>query len=253
MTEPSPPRLYGELAHWWPLLSAPADYILEAETYRRALCDASLPTGATLLELGSGGGNSASHLKRHFRLTLVDRSPGMITVSRALNPECEHTVGDMRAVRLDRLFDGVFVHDAIGYMTTEADLLQVFHTAHAHCRPGGVALFVPDCVRETFRPFTSHGGHDGPGRALRYLEWVWDPDPADSTYAADFACLLRDADGTVRLEHDRHSLGLFPRETWSRLLERAGFSARPIRFSAEERGGDATEGFVAIRQATIRK
>jgi len=118
--EPSHPRLYGELAAWWPLLSDPADYIEEAGFYQRQLlaaCDGPL---RTLVELGSGGGNNASHLKARFEMVLVDRSPGMLEVSRALNPECEHVEGDMRDVRLGRLFDGVFVHDAIVYMTTLA-------------------------------------------------------------------------------------------------------------------------------------
>lgn len=111
-----------------------------------------------MLELGSGGGNNASHMKREFLLTLVDRSPGMLGVSRRLNPECEHVEGDMRSVRLGRTFDAVFVHDAIAYLTTEDDLRALFETAFEHCRRGGVALFVPDCVGETFEPATDHGG-----------------------------------------------------------------------------------------------
>jgi hypothetical protein len=60
-------------------------------------------------------------------------------------------------------------------------------TCFIHCRPGGASLFVPDWVRETFRPSTQHGGHDGDGRSLRYLEWPWDPDPTDRTYLVDVA------------------------------------------------------------------
>lgn len=30
-------RLYGDLAPWWPLLSAPEEYAEEAEVYRRVL------------------------------------------------------------------------------------------------------------------------------------------------------------------------------------------------------------------------
>ena len=65
-----------------------------------------------MLELGSGGGNNASHLKAHFQLTLVDLSPAMLAVSRALNPECEHLQGDMRTVRLGRRFDAPTDHIA---------------------------------------------------------------------------------------------------------------------------------------------
>lgn len=220
----SEPLLYGRLASWWPLLSAPADYAEEAAFYRRVLEGAGVVPLDTMLELGSGGGNNASHLKHRFRITLVDRSSEMLTVSRALNPECEHFQGDMRTVRLEREFDAVFVHDAIAYMTRREDLLQVMRTARAHCRLGGGALFAPDHVRETFAPRTSHGGHDGEGRGLRYLEWVWDPDPADTTVIADFAYLLRDADGSVRVVHDRHEFGLFPRGDWIEMLEEAEFT-----------------------------
>ena len=223
MTTPGP-MLYGPLASWWPLLSAPAEYAEEADFYRRVLEEAGVEPIETVLELGSGGGNNASHLKRRFRMTLVDRSPDMLAVSRALNPECQHVQGDMRSVRLGREFDAVFVHDAIAYMTSREDLLRAMRTARAHCRSGGVALFVPDHVRETFRPGTSHGGHDGDGRALRYLEWSWDPDPSDTTVLSDFAYLLREEDGSVRVVHDRHEAGLFPRAVWTETLEDAGFT-----------------------------
>ena len=93
-------RLYDDLTSWWPLLSAPEDYEEEAEFYARQLREHCATPPRTLLELGSGGGNNAFHMKREFELTLVDKSPGMVDVSRRLNPECEHAVGDMRTVRL---------------------------------------------------------------------------------------------------------------------------------------------------------
>jgi SAM-dependent methyltransferase len=223
------PRLYGDLAEWWPLLSAPEDYASEADEYRRLLLDAAVGAVDEVLELGSGGGNNASHLKRAFRMTLVDRSPTMLAVSRRLNPECEHVDGDMRTVRLDRSFDAVFVHDAIAYIRTQDDLSSVFGTAFAHCRPGAPALFVPDYVTETFQPGSEWGGHDGADRAMRYLEWRWDPDPSDETYVTDFAYLLRDPDGSIHAEADRHVEGLFPEAAWVRRLQGVGFrDVRPI-------------------------
>jgi SAM-dependent methyltransferase len=221
------PRLYGELADWFHLLTAPEDYAEEAGLYQRVLFEACDEPPRTVLELGSGGGNNASHLKKHFELTLVDRSPQMLELSRSLNPECRHVVGDMRDVRLGEEFDAVFVHDAVDYITTEHDLAATIVTAAEHLRPGGVVLLVPDFVRERFEPHTQHGGHDGEGRALRYLEWVWDPDPSDTTYVSDFAYLLREGD-EVRCVQDRHVCGLFPRATWIELLERAGLEARQM-------------------------
>ncbi len=241
------PKLYGELAAWWPLLSAPADYAEEAAGYQRILLEGCEQPTPTLLELGSGGGNNASHLKARFSMVLVDRSPGMMQVSRALNPECEHIEGDMRTVRLGRQFDCVFVHDAITYMTTEADLRRAIETAYVHCRPGATALFAPDHVRENFRASTDHGGHDGVDRGLRYLEWTWDPDPADRSYVVDYAYLLRESDGSMRVEWDRHIEGLFARGDWLRLLADVGFQPRVVPFEHSELEPGQYEAFVGRR------
>jgi SAM-dependent methyltransferase len=240
------PRLYRDFADWWPLLSAPDEYAEEAAEYTRLILGA-VPDAREVLELGSGGGNNASHMKASFELTLVDLSAAMLEVSRRLNPECEHVQGDMRSARLGRTFDAVFVHDAIAYMTTEKDLRGVFATALEHCRPGGVALFVPDSVRETFEPTTDHGGHDGDGRALRYLEWTWDPDPDDTTVRMDLTYVFHEPDGSVHVELDEHRCGLFPRATWLRGIEEAGFEqVRPVELTGDE-ARIGSEGYLGTR------
>jgi SAM-dependent methyltransferase len=243
----SGPRLYGELAAWWPLLSAPADYAEEAAIYQRLLLESCARPAQTLLELGSGGGNNASHLKSRFALVLVDQSPGMLQVSRKLNPECEHFEGDMRSVRLGRQFDCVFVHDAVVYMTTEADLRKAIETAYVHCKPGGAALFAPDHVRENFLASTDHGGHDGANRSMRYLEWTWDPDPSDNSYVVDYAYLLRESDGSAHVEWDRHVEGLFARADWLRLLTDVGFQPKSVPVDHTELEPGSYEVFVCSR------
>lgn len=130
------PKLYEDLAEWWPLLSAPDEYEEEAAVYARFLGEVGTGEARTVLELGSGGGNNAFYLKRSFQMTLVDLSGGMQEHSRRLNPECEHHLGDMRSIRLGRQFDRVFIQDAICYMASQEDLRQVMETAYVHCRPG---------------------------------------------------------------------------------------------------------------------
>jgi trans-aconitate methyltransferase len=222
------PKMYTDLAAWWPLLSTPDEYVEEAAFFYQILSGTGPNPLHTVLELGSGGGNNASHLKAHYQMTLVDQSPEMLAVSRALNPECEHLAGDMRTVRLGRQFDAVFIHDAIMYMTTEADLRAALATAYIHCRPGGVALYVPDHVRETFTASTEHGGHDGEQRALRYMEWCYDPDEQDTTCVTDYVYILREGADKVWVEHDRHIEGLFAREDWLKWLGETGFEARIV-------------------------
>lgn len=218
------PRLYGDLAGWWPLLSPPEEYVEEAGVYREILAGSAASPVTTVLELGSGGGNNASHLKSEFTMTLVDRSQPMLEVSQALNPECAHFQGDMRSVRLGETFDAVFAHDALSYLTTIEDVISTARTAREHCSPGGVALFVPDYVSETFKAGTEHGGYDDGDRGLRYLEWVWDPDPTDQTFEADMVYLLREGN-EVSVVHDRHPQGLFPTSMWLAALSTAGFEA----------------------------
>jgi len=229
-------RFYGELARWWPLISPPEDYVEEAAFAASVLRTASVPVHE-VLELGSGGGHNAFHLKTSFAMTLVDLSEEMLDVSRQLNPECTHHQGDMRTVRLGREFDAVFVHDAVDYMTSESDLRQAVETAFVHCRPGGIVVFVPDATRETFEPSSDHGGtDDADGRGVRYLEWSWDPDPDDTSIQTEYAFLLRDADGSVRVVYETHHHGVFGRDAWLRLLTEGGFVATDVtEQTAEER------------------
>jgi SAM-dependent methyltransferase len=221
---PDAPKLYTELASWFHLMTRPEDYAEEADFARKLILESFPGRSGTVLELGSGGGNNAFHLKRDFQLTLSDVSPDMLETSRRINPECEHVVGDMRGLRLGRRFDAVFVHDAIGYMLRPADLRAALATAREHCRPDGVLVVMPDYMRETFRPGVHHGGHDGVGRSLRYFEWTFDPDPQDSTYTVDFVYMLRQESAPVRVIHDPHTCGLFPRDLWLQLLREEGFA-----------------------------
>jgi len=219
-------HFYDDLADWWPLFSPPEHYVEEAADLLPRIRRLA-PHARTLLELGSGGGSLAFHLKPHFELTLTDRAPGMLAVNRSVNPECEHLLGDMRALRLGKAFDLVLIHDAIMYATTPADVQATLRTAALHCRGGGLVIVLPDFVRETFTPATDDGGEDGThGRALRYLEWCWDPDPTDDTYLVDYAFLLRESDGAVSVFHDRHVEGLFPRAAWIQWFTESGLAVR---------------------------
>ena len=220
--------LYNELVSWYRFLDPFEDHGEEADAFIEAFDRAVTPRPETLLELGAGAGHNGFHLKRRYRCTLTDVSPAMQGLSRELNPECEHIAGDMRTLRLDRTFDAVLVHDAIVYMTTEADLAAAAATAFIHTRPGGAAIVAPDCVAETFAEHTElYEGGDGK-RELRAMEWSWDPHPSDDTYTVEYAFLLRDG-SDVRAVHDSHVEGLFPRATWVRILTEAGFEVETMR------------------------
>jgi SAM-dependent methyltransferase len=240
---------YADLAPFWPLLSPVEDYADEAREFLRVI-EHRAPDARRALELGSGGGHVAYHLKAHFSMTLSDLSAEMLAESARLNPDCEHVCGDMRTLDLGIRFDVVFVHDAVDYMTTEADLEAVFATAARHLEPGGVAVFVPDHVKERYEASTDCGGGNGAdGRAIRYLEWTTELEPSATAAATHYCFLVRDADGSVRSLHERHDIGVFPQATWERLFERAGFTVEVV----EERTDDDRTGrliFVGRKLAT---
>ncbi|GAC1328084.1 MAG: hypothetical protein NVSMB2_27390 [Chloroflexota bacterium] len=245
--------MYGELAEWYPLVTGPEDYDEEAGLYFGLLARATGRMPGSLLELGAGAGHIASHYKRQIdAVTLSDLSDTMLDLSRGLNPDCEHVQGDMRTLQLGREFDAVFIHDAIGYLTTLDDLRAALTTAFVHCRPGGLALITPDTVRETFRDNTDHGGRDAPdGRALRYLQWMFDPDPTDSTYCVEYTYVLHAPGAAPRAIVDRHEQGLFSTTEWLATLAEVGFQAEVHRLTHSEEP-QPLSAFIGRRPPTIQ-
>ena len=240
-------EFYRGIADWWPVISPPSEYAAEADLYVDMIYGTAQRPVHEVLELGSGGGNNASHMKRKFDMTLVEPEEGMRKVSRTLNPECTHLSGDMRTVRLDRTFDAVFVHDAVEYMTTEDDLRAALATVAVHLAPDGVALVAPDATRETFEGMTEHGGGaDEGGRTARYLQWTLPPEPGETSYTVQYAFLLREPDGTVHAVHDIHRCGVFGRATWLRLFGEVGLSAELAPRTIE---GVEYDSFIALRNA----
>ena len=122
--------------------------------------------------------------------------------------------------------------DAVGTpitrpMSAASCSVRPLATAARHCRPGGAVMVIPDSVAETLEPDTHTGGHDAAdGRALRYIEWSWDPDPADDTFETVYAFVLRQADGAIEVRHEVHRNGIFPRASWTAWLGEAGIDAR---------------------------
>ena len=221
-------RLYGDLAYLWPLMSPPEEYADEAPQWRNQLLTRLGPKSRRVLELGTGGSHFISHLTDVFQVTAVDLSEQMLSNARKLNPAVEHVVGDMRSVRLDQVFDAVLIHDAIAYMTTEDDLIAAFATARDHLKPGGVFLTLPDHYADRPAwPYVNHRTHAQGDRELTYIEYSA-PDMSDPSLLQSTFIFVITENGERRIEFDHHTTGLFPVETWRRLIEKAGFRVERI-------------------------
>ena len=229
-------RLYGDLAHLWPLMSPPDHYKDEARYWLRELRARLAPGKRRILDLGTGGGHHLHQLTAEFDATAVDLSEAMLSHSRRLNPGVDHHVGDMRTVRLGETFDAVLVHDAISYMTTEADLLAVFATARAHLRPGGLLVAAPDDYTDTFAPpRVDYQTNRNAETELTYVEYSTDLDPNDTTIETTYVFFIK-RDGDLLIEVDTHVTGLFHVATWERLLTEGGFEVERTINTGIDRG-----------------
>lgn len=68
-------HFYADLGEWWP----PEEYEEEAAFFLAKLSEACERPPGNLLELGSGGGSNAVHMKAAFdEVVLTDLSPAML-------------------------------------------------------------------------------------------------------------------------------------------------------------------------------
>jgi SAM-dependent methyltransferase len=227
------PRLYSDLAHLWPMLSPVEHYEAEADVLRGLIGAHFDDVGETilsLLELGVGGGHTLVHLADEYECTAVDLSETMLANCRALIPQAELVIGDMRSVRLNKAFDVVFIHDAIDYMLSEDDVRRTLETVAVHLKPGGLCVIAPTYTRETFIDGdVADDGTTTDSEELTYFTYIHDPDPADDTFEMILLYLIRDLETRkVELVEDRHTCGLFSEEQWVAWMRDAGFEARQL-------------------------
>ncbi len=226
----SRPRLYSDLAWLWPMWGDPAvEYAHYCDHIVRLINQHSRRPVTSLLNIGCGGGKNAFSLKEHYQVTGLDLSPAMLELARTLNPSCEFIEGDMRSFSLGRTFDAILMDDGISYMAGRADLSAAFQAAFCHLNPGGVMVTTPDVTKETFRqnqtvvtPAINRAKPDT--MDIVFIENMYDPDPMDEHYEVTMLFLIRE-NGRLRIEADRHTLGLFSLDIWRQVLSEVGFVA----------------------------
>jgi len=177
---------------------------------------------STLLHLGSGAGGYDVFFKRHFIVTGVDLSVGMLNKARKAHPDIEYIEGDMRTIRLNRQFDAVAIPDSIDYMASQEDLQQAIQTAVMHLKTGGVLLVVAK-TEEIFQNnnFAYAGEKDGIHMTLLENNYINPFRP--NTYEATFVYLIRQQ-GELTIHTDHQVLGLFSQAMWDEVFKNAGMT-----------------------------
>ena len=241
-------RLYNDLAWTWHIISKPEDYIEEGRLFTAMINKYRRIDTKSLLNIGCGGGNLDSALKSDFNITSVDLSAAMLENARKINPEIKYYTGDMRTVRLDKLFDAVVIHDAINYMLTPDDLRAAFETAYLHLKKGGLIVTYAEEWPEHFKQNRVRSQVEVRDNIeITFIENYYDPDPDDTTYEGTFIYLIR-KDSILQIETDHHVLGIFPLETWRRKMKEVGFEVIEDKFTHSEFAeGESYPLFIGIK------
>ena len=217
-------RLYQELADWWPLISPPGEYAAEAAYL-----------AAAVRHRGHRGPRGARPGQRRRARRGAPEGPAGPDAGRPVGRDAGRVAAAQPRVRAPA---GRHAHDPAGPDVRRrpgprrrrlrdrrrGDLRQLIATAFAHCRPGGMAVFVPDYTAETFQARHGRRRQHRRGRPPGQLPRVdLGPGPADDWIQVEYEFTLRAADGTVQVVREAHRLGAFRRDTWLRLLAEAGF------------------------------
>lgn len=181
---------YNDLAWTESIITSPTEYAQDTEYFVKIINDNSRIEVKTLLHLGCGAGGNDYTFKKHFKVTGVDISEGMLALARRLNPEVRYISGDMRNIQLNETFDAVAIPDSVGYMTTTQDIRQAIMTASKHLKPGGILLIVA-LVSEDFRNnnFVYTGSRGDIEVTIFENNYFCDSQP--TLYEATFAYLIR--------------------------------------------------------------
>jgi len=101
-----------------------------------------LRSNATILDLGCGSGEPVTRyfIENGYVITGVDSSPALIDICKTRFPDNEWIVADMRALALDRQFDGILAWDSFFHLCPD-DQHKMFPIFKRHSARNAALMF----------------------------------------------------------------------------------------------------------------
>jgi SAM-dependent methyltransferase len=101
-----------------------------------------VPEGGSVLDIGCGMGDPIARdlIARGFGVTGIDSSPQLIAMARARFPQHDWMVEDMRALSLQRKFDGLIAWDSFFHLSPE-DQRPMFSVFREHAAQSAALMF----------------------------------------------------------------------------------------------------------------
>jgi SAM-dependent methyltransferase len=204
---------YDAIYHW-------KDYEQEAGTIHALIGQHARRLARTLLDVACGTGQHVAFLCEHYTVVGLDLDPGLLAVARARCPGIEFVEADMVGFELGRRFDVVTcLFSAIGYVKTLPRLQQAIRCMSQHLNPGGVLVVEPWFSPDTWNVGSVHALLvDQPELKIARMSVS---EREDRLSRNEFHYLVATADG-VRYFTERHELGLFTQEEYTRAFQASG-------------------------------
>lgn len=135
---------------------------------------AALPKGASVLDIGCGGGIPVARdlIAAGHAVTGIDSAPSLIDLCRKRFPAAEWHVADMRRLDLGRRFEGVLAWHSFFHLAAD-DQRAMFPVFARHAAPGALLMFT-----------------SGPRAGVAMGEWQGEPLYHDSLSQEEYRALL---------------------------------------------------------------
>jgi SAM-dependent methyltransferase len=217
------PSGYDAFAPFYDAFTAASDY----ETFTDEMLAVARRhgvTGSALLDLACGTGKSFEPLmRRGFRVTACDASPGMLAEASLKAPQARLLCADIRELPALGSFDLVTcLDDSINYLGDEDELAAAFAGMARNLGPGGLAIFDLNSLRAYRTTFARDAVSETDGT---FFAWrgLADPDADPGCVAeARIEVFFTRADGSYERVTTHHRQRHFERERVLMLLEDAG-------------------------------
>jgi ubiquinone/menaquinone biosynthesis C-methylase UbiE len=220
-------KMYTELAGYYDASVFWKDYGAECARIHELIKDNKKSKGRDLLDVACGTGSHIRYLKKHYRVTGLDKNAGMLKIAGHKFPGVEFVLADMTSFSLHKTFDAVIcLYASIAYARTQSKLLKAIANISGHLKKGGVSIIEPFLSRDEYvegKPFASFV--DEPALKIARMNVN---SRRGNVAILEFHFLVATSAG-VKHFRDRHEVGLFDRREVQQAMEDSGLHTRFVK------------------------
>jgi len=221
----SQPLIYANNGQYYDLVYGWKDYKKEVEIIERLITKFKTNSGNKLLDVGCGTGEHLKYISKNYDCMGLDINQKLLSIASRKNNDIEFRQGDMINFDIDMKFDVItLLFSAIGYVRTLENLEKTLKNLFNHLNTGGILIIEPwfNKKSKSFKvnvPFlTTFEGNDVKIARLSIAKIKGDFSIMDTHY------LVAENGGEVKHFSEKHTLGLFEKADFLKIMKSVGFS-----------------------------